>query len=123
MTAGEVITAAAQLIQVIAPGETLSTDEMATGLACFNRMLANWNEAISKALAGSYASSIFTFTPLQTYLTIGDNVTASPGWQKAYAYNLAVDLSPIFGRALDQTVAATAGISKGAIVSLSTPVI
>jgi hypothetical protein len=122
-TAQDLINAALRLDGVLAAGETPSSDESQTGLDALNRMVGCWNDALSKSLAGSYASTLYTFVPLSSYAALSTSVTVSAGFQKAMTFNLAVDLAPEFGREAGQTVATIAGQSKAAVLTLAAPVI
>ncbi len=122
MTAQELINGALRLIGVIAAGETPSADESADALAAFNAMIQNWNEGIAKALAGSYASVIYTFNPLATYSDLSDTISLPGGWLRALRYNLAVDLAPEYGRPLDPAVVTMANQSRIALMTVVGPV-
>ncbi len=121
MTVGDCVTQAMQLLQVLPAGQGPSPDEMSVGLDYLNQMLANWNSSLAKALAGSYASSIFTFQPLSTYASSTDAILTDAGWQRAYKYNLAVELGPVFGRQIPPEVATIAQQSKMALITLQMP--
>lgn len=123
MTAQECIDSSYRKLGVIAPGETPSTEERAAGLLSLNAMVSCWNDALQKSLAGSYASSLYTFIPLATYSALSSPLNVSPGWERAYQYNLAVEMAAEFGRSVSPEVAAIAGQSKAAVVTLAAPVI
>ncbi len=118
MTAHDIIKAALRLLTIIAAGQSPSAEESADCLAVLNRMVGGWNEALSKTLAGSYASVLYAFTPLATYNTLDAAVTLSLGWQKALIYSLACDLAPEFGRPLPVEIAATAQSAKAAVMTI-----
>jgi hypothetical protein len=123
MTAQDCIDSALRKLGVIAPAETPSSAERAAGLLALNSMVSSWNDALQKSLAGSYAVSLYTFTPLATYAALANPLNVSAGWERAYQYNLAIEVAPEYGRTVSPEVAATAQASKVAVVTLPAPVI
>jgi hypothetical protein len=123
MTVQECIDSSYRKLGLIQPGEVPSSQERADGMLGLNSMVTSWNDALKKSLAGSYASSLYTFVPLATYSSLTDALGVSPGWERAYVFNLAIEMATEFGRSVPPEVAAIAQASKVAVVTLATPVI
>lgn len=121
MTAQDVIQNALRLIGSLQSGETAEAAELTDGLATLNALIASWNGAIKKSLAGSFASYLYSYTALSTYATTGTTVTESDGLVRALVFNLAAELAAEYGRALPQEVAANAVVARASITSIPLP--
>lgn len=122
-TAQEIINMALRTNGVIAAGETPSTDESNDCFEILNAIINNWNDSLKKSLAGSYASTVYTFNALQTFATLSTPTSLPLAWTRALMLNLAVEVAPQFGREAPASVVALAGAAKTAIVTLPTPII
>lgn len=121
-TIGDLVTSACLEIQVCPPGAGPSDSEMQAGIKALNRLLANWMAAIQKSIAGSYLSSLVTFTSLSSaYSASTDVFVGDVLWERPLVKNLAVDLAPQFGRPVSQELAAVAQQSKQAITTIPAP--
>lgn len=64
---------------------------------------------------------LFSWTQLVAFATSGSTFDMPPGYARAMAFNLAVDLAGEYGRPLDPSVVAIAAQSKAAIRGLNAP--
>lgn len=62
---------------------------------------------------------LYTWVPLLQFADLVTNYTLAPGYERAIAYNLAVEISAEFGAQVQPAVAATAIASKAAIRMLN----
>lgn len=119
MTVQQAVNAALSTIGVLASGESPATEETTDGVQALNRLIAGWNDALKRSLAGSVIGDVYTFAPLAANYSSGsDNIALSAGWHDALVWNLAVRLAPMFGRAIDPALVAMADKAKAAITSL-----
>lgn len=63
----------------------------------------------------SGAAKIFSEKPLTNYTSINDNLVLPPGYERAFRYNLAVELAPEYGKIPNQVVMMVAAESKNAV--------
>lgn len=65
--------------------------------------------------ATSYNVVLYSWKPISEIATLDTVISLPPGYERALNFNLAVDLSPEFGKQLPETVAALAIESKSVI--------
>jgi hypothetical protein len=124
MTVQQLINQSLIQLGVIASGESPSSDESADALTALNLMISSWNEMLKLTLAGSYASILYTFSPIATFSALGDTISAGThplAWQRAYVYNLAEEIASQYGREVSAAVAAKAVSSRAAVMTLPPP--
>jgi hypothetical protein len=121
MTGQEIIQMGLKALEIIAAGQTATSDELADGLVILNNMITGWNEMLEMNLAGQYASALYTFNDLDTYATLATASTASLGFQRAYIYNFAVEFASHFGKPVPDSVMQLAIASRQAVLTLNPP--
>jgi hypothetical protein len=121
VTVQDLITQSYRKGMLVPSGGTPSPEELADGLVSLNQMIGGWNEILEKVLAGSYASILYTFTPIPTFATLGETVNLPQGWIRALVYNLTVDIVPEHEREPSATVLREAAASKAAVMTLPAP--
>lgn len=62
--------------------------------------------------SGSSTLHVLTRTPVLAFAAIGDTVTLPPGWERALAFNLALEMAGSFGKQPSDFVVAAARQSK-----------
>lgn len=62
---------------------------------------------------------LYTWAPLTQFATLGDTLAVPPGYGRALAMNLAVELAPAFGLAVSDVLAVNASASKAAIEAVN----
>jgi len=61
------------------------------------------------------AVTIYSQKPLGEYSSINDTLTAPPGYERAFRYNLAVEIAPEYGKSASADVKSIAVSSKAAV--------
>lgn len=64
---------------------------------------------------------IGVWEPFTEFATASDTVALPPGYERALAYNLAIEIAPEYGRSVSSEVAEVARISKGDIKRVNAP--
>ena len=121
MTGQNIIDASLRQLGVIASGESPTAEESADALATMNRMIEGWNQLLRMTLAGSYASALYTFTPIATFATLATSSALLEAYNHAIIFNLAVELASEFGKEVPASVAAIAAQSRQQVLTLPAP--
>lgn len=103
-TAGQQINRALRILGVLAEGETPSAETSADALVALRQMLDSWKN-----------EPLMNVSEMTLPDTLSTSLSLPPGYQRAFIYNLALELAPEFGIEPSNEVRRVAMVSKATI--------
>jgi hypothetical protein len=115
MTVQTLVTTILATCNAVAAGETPAPEDNSLAQEFLNALIDSWNAEFQKAMAATFAPSLFTYYAVAQTVNLTDALTLPAGWLRALIFNTAVDLFEPYGKPVNPTVVAKAQESKAAI--------